>query len=146
MPNLYFQIQNIDMQIQNLGAKINMKNNMMPNMNMYMQIPNIGFQNQNMMMNNDICGNMNAAMNDQIGGCNLGFREKNGKIINIYISPEKTIKDAIDLYKIKSGNNSEELMFIFNGKPLNPDRKISQSGLLNDSRIIVMNTKELYGG
>ena len=145
MPNLYFQIQNIDMQIQNLGAKINMKNNMISNINM--QIPNIGFQNQNMMMNNDIFGNMNMMMNNQNHKWNLFFKNnRNSKITCIYISPEKTIKEAINLYKIESDNNSENLKFIFNGKLLYPDLKIYKSGLEDSSLIIVVNIKEVYGG
>ena len=61
-------------------------------------------------------------------------------------SPEKTIEEAINLYKIESDNNSENLKFIFNGKPLFPDLKIYYSGLENGSMIIVINTKEVYGG
>ena len=136
MPNLYFQIQNIDMQIQNLGLKINMKNNMMPNMNinMNMQSPNIGFQNQNMMMNN---------INDR---WNLRFEDKTGEIINIIISPTKTLEEAINLYKIKSNNKSHSLKFIFNGKKLFPDLKISQSGLSDNSKIIVLDVQPVLGG
>ena len=149
MPNLYFQIQNIDMQIQNLGAKINMKNNMMPNMNMMninMQIPNIGFQNQNMMMNNDRFGNMNIMMNNQNVELNIKFEERNGKVTNICILPEKTIKEAIDLYKIKSGNNLQNLIFIFNGCKLNPELKIIRSGLINGSTIDVIDPENIMGG
>ena len=132
------------MQIQNLGTKINMKNNMMPNMNMNnmkMQIPNIEFQNQNMMMNNNILG----MMNNQSVELNLRFEERNKQMI-IIILPEKTIKEAIDLYKIKSGNNSQDLIFIFNGKKLYPDLKIKQSGLVNGSRISVINQEDIMGG
>ena len=114
--------------------------------NMNMQIPNIGFQNQNMMMNNNILKMMNIMMNNQSVELNLIFEERNQKQTSISILPEKTIKEAIDLYKIKSGNNSQNFIYIHNGQKLNPGLKINQSDLVNGSYIYVIDTEEMMGG
>ena len=62
---------------------------------------------------------------------NLDDRKK----YNIRISEQKTIKEAINLYKIKSGRWGKK--FIFNNKELLPEMKICQSELNNFSRILV---------
>ena len=136
IPNLYPQIQNIDMQLQYLGSKINMMPIMNMNMNMNMQIPNMGFQNQNMMMNNNLLDNANLMMNKKNNELNLIFKEGGTQTI-ITITPEKTFGEAINLYKIKSKNNSENLMFINSGKRLNPKITISEFGLKDGSIILV---------
>ena len=131
MSNLYHQIQNIDMQIQNIATKICMKNNMQVNMNM--QMMNNKINDINIMDDND--------------SWNLIFERKaTMEKINIIISPEKTIQDAINLYKIKSGNNKEGLKFIFNSRQLYPNRKICESGLVEKANILVIDTDNIIGG
>ena len=99
MYNLYYQIQNIDMQIHIIGNKINMKNNAMFN-----PISNMVFQNPNMMMNNmmnnNILGNMNNIQSDyNEEKWNLRFEEKNNnKVTPVTISPDKTFQEAINYF------------------------------------------------
>ena len=68
------------------------------------------------------------------------------KIIPIKISPEKTIMEAINLYKIRRFVPfSKDLKFIFNGKELFPDLKIHKTGLFRNSRILVVSQNKLMG-
>ena len=133
MPNTYNQIINIDMQLQNIGNKIIMKNNnMMPCMDMIM--PNFGIFAQNMMMNNN---NIVNDMNQMYPGIwNLIFEDRcSFRKIVVHISPEKTVQEAINLYKIKSGNDSSNCKFIYNGRQLKKKKKIQSSGLQDNSVI-----------
>ncbi len=147
MYNLYYQIQNIDMQIHIIGNKINMKNNAMFN-----PISNMVFQNPNMMMNNmmnnNILGNMNNMQNDyNEEKWNLKFEENdNLKITTVYISPDKTFQEAINVYKFKSGNISKEYKFIFNGHLIYPEQKIRITGLTEGSKISVIRMNAVLGG
>ena len=123
------------MQLHNLINKISMKNNMMLNMNM--PLLNVGFQNQ-MMVNDNILNNMNLMEN--LGEkWNLIFDRKiYATKIAIVISPEKTIKEAINLFKTKSCLDIKNFKFIFNGKGLAPNMKINESGLRDWANILVV--------
>ena len=133
MSNLYHQIQSIDMQIQNIATKICMKTNMQLNMNMQM-------------MNNKINDINSMDDNDSIKWNLMFERQKTAEIINVIISPEKTIQDAINLYKIKSGDNKEGLKFIYNGRQLYPNLKICESELGKLSKILVIDADKIIGG
>ena len=79
---------------------------------------------------------------------NLIFEKKNGnQIVNIYVSPDNTVQTAINLYKIKTNTTEkdDEIKFIFNGKQLNYSLTLSQSGLMNGSKITVISTKDVEG-
>ena len=143
IPNLYFQIQNIDMQIQNIGNKINMKNNMNGNMNMMNQ--NMEFQN--MMLNVPMIGKLSGNMkNNDYNEWNLIFYNSDNNIhTSIQISPEKTVREAINLYRIKSFNSSEQLNFIFNNLKLVDNLKIKESDLRNGSKILVYEMGNIVG-
>ena len=69
------------------------------------------------------------------------FRNQNVMII---ISSEKLIREAINMYKEKTGI-TEECLFIFNSKQLIPDIKISQSGLRILSKISVISFRNVCG-
>ena len=81
-------------------------------------------------------------------GWNLIFEEKQGnKRTIIRISPDKTVQEAINLYKIKTNKkNNDIIKFIYNGKQLFPSLPISQSGLSNNNVITVITLKEFIGG
>ena len=96
-------------------------------------------------------GGMNNMMNqhsvkiDDNQGWNLIFENQNDKqTYNIRISENKTVNEAINLYKIKSGREGK-MKFIFNNKELCTDLKICQSGLNNLSRILVISLQNLKG-
>ena len=106
--------------------------------------------NMNPMMMNMNMMNM-MPMNVSIGdnqGWNLIFEEKQGNRRTIIrISPDKTVQEAINLYKIKTNKkNNENIKFIYNGKQLYPSLQLCQSGLSNNNVITVITLKEFIGG
>ena len=111
-----------------------------------------GIQMNPMMMGdqmNPMMG-MNSPQTVNIGdaaGWNLIFEEKKDKKRTVItISPDKTVNEAISLYKIKTGaKGNEDFKFIFNGKQLFYELKISQSGLTDNSVISVISTKNVIG-
>ena len=82
-------------------------------------------------------------MEDQ-GGWNLIFENKNKGNVTITISEQKLVKEAISMYKIKSGV-TEDCKFIFNNKELFPEMKICQSGLNNLAKRLVISYKNIIG-
>ena len=95
------------------------------------------------MMNNPVGGG-NISIDDS-QGWNLIFEKKSGgATINLTISPEKTVAEAVSAYKIKSMQDGE-MKFIFNGKELPYSLKICQSGLNNGAKILVISTKDVEG-
>ena len=95
------------------------------------------------MMNNPVGGG-NISIDDS-QGWNLIFEKKSGgATINLTISPEKTVAEAVSAYKIKSMEDGQ-MKFIFNGKELPYSLKICQSGLNNGSKILVISTKDVEG-
>ena len=125
-------------QIQNIGMNFN-------NNQMNMNIPNPNAMQMMQMQMMQMQMMMNMMNNNQ---WTLIFEEKNEKRTDIRISPDKTIREAINLYKIKSNTTEDEreMMFIHNGKRLHYDLKINQTGLVDNSIIIVVDPKDLIGG
>ena len=80
-------------------------------------------------------------------GWNLLFENTNNrKIINIRISPDKLVKEVISAYLLKiNETNVGDFRFIFNNKPLQGELKISQTGLTNGAKILVISQKNLKG-
>ena len=144
--------------MSNVGGNMGM-NPMMGNMggNMGMN-PMMGNMGGNMGMN-PMMGNM--SMNPMMGipgmtttvsiedamGWNLLFENQNNRqIVNIKISPDKYVKEAISAYLLKiNETNVDEFKFIFNNKRLFPEMKISQTGLINGSKILVISQRNLKG-
>ena len=62
------------------------------------------------------------------------------------ISKQKTFQEAINLYRLKSGNNDKNLKFFLNGEILNPELKIFEAKLKDCSHIYVEETGILKGG
>ena len=123
-----------------MNPQMSMMNNpqMMQMMQMMMNNP------QMMAMMNNPGGGGNISIDDS-QGWNLVFEKKSGgPTINLTISPEKTVTEAINAYKIKSMQDGE-MKFIFNGKELPYSLKICQSGLNNGSKILVISTKDVEG-
>ena len=139
--------------INNMNNMNNMNNPMMMNYLMQMQMqmnPQMMAQfmammnNQQMMMMNNMAGAGNFSLDDS-QGWNLIFEKKSGGgTINLTISPEKTVQEAVNAYKIKSMEDGQ-MKFIFNGKELPYSLKICQSGLNNGAKILVISTKDVEG-
>ena len=132
---------------------------MMNNMNMnpmMMQMMNNPMMMQMMMGNNNMgmgnMGNMqnmgNVNMDSQDPNAwNLIFEKKNGgQTINIRISSDSKVVTAINTYKLKANmTNEDDAKFIFNGKQLNYDLTLAESGLMNGSKITVISIKDVEG-
>ena len=166
MPNMGMNMPNIGMNTMNMGNMGNMGMNM-PNMGMNtMNIGNMGMNMPNMGMNMGGMGNMNMMNFPNMGaipmvalptmntmmdiedaqGWNLIFENQNNrKMINIRISEQKLVKEAINAYKLKVNDFDNKFKFIFNNKELFPEMKICQSGLTNGAKILVISTKNLKG-
>ena len=141
--------------INSVNNMMNMNNNLQNMQNMIMGMNNnmMGMQNMNMLMpKNGMMNNVNFPIQNQIfedsGGWILLFEFLNRKeIISIRISPDKFVKEAISAYLIKSNETDRSLFkFIFNNHELFPEIKISQTGLANGSKILVIEVKDVKGG
>ena len=151
--NMNPQMMNMMMQMMsNMGGNMNTMNmgnmdqaNMMNMMNM-MQMMNNNNMANNMQMNNNMVNSMPVNnMGASQGGWNLFFTKKDsGQKILIQVKSDEYVSEAISRYKIKAVDDKES-KFIFNGKQLNTGLKISQSGLQNNSEILVLSTSDVIG-
>ena len=154
-------MNNPNMMMNNQNMMMNNQNMIMNNQNMMMNNPNMMMNNPNMMMNNQMMDNMamNMMMNNMMGnmqgmgdgdlddqkGWNLMFEnQSDGKTYTITISEQKTVKEAINRYRLKS-MRTDNCKFIFNNKELFSELKICESGLSNLSRILVISLQGLKG-
>ena len=104
---------------------------------------NIGNMNMFGMGNMDMT-NMNLTIDDA-QGWNLIFENQNDKqTFIIRISEQKKIKEAISLYRLKS-MRTDKCKFILNSKELYPEMRICESGLQNNSKILVISLQNLKG-
>ena len=84
----------------------------------------------------------NNAQGDQI---NLIFELKaGGERMNIQITPDKTVGEAINSYRNKI-QIPGEMKFIFNGVNLDPSLTLKAAGLRNNAKILVISTKDIEG-
>ena len=128
-----------------------------------MMDPPIGMMNPSISMKNNkdmpvnpinmIIPTMNPLDSKDITHTNLSIKngdlwnlifENNRARINIVISEQKLIKDAIKMYRVKA-DNKEKCFFIFNNKKLSYEIKICQSGLCNFSHILVLSLSNACG-
>ena len=138
MMNAQMAMMNPQMSMMNNPQMMQMMMNNPQMMQMMMNNPQI------MAMMNNPAGGGNISIDDN-QGWNLVFEKKSGgPTINLTISPEKTVAEAVSAYKIKSMQDGE-MKFIFNGKELPYSLKICQSGLCNGSKILVISTKDVEG-
>ena len=124
--------------------------NMNPGMMMGNGFMNPGMVPQMPINNGFVIGPMQTPMIGNMSfedpnGWNLIFENQTTKTsIPIRISEQKYVKEAINMYRIKSGTK-ENHRYIFGGKELYPDMIICHTGLKNFSRILVISTL-LIGG
>ena len=84
----------------------------------------------------------NSLQGDQL---NLLFELKaGGQTMNIQITPDKTVGDAINSYRNKIQIEGE-MKFIFNGLNLDPRLTLKAAGLKNNSKILIITTKDIEG-
>ena len=145
--NKYFQKEDKQIYLNNKQnmKKMNMnKNNMMmtPGMNMGMMNPgmmNMGMNNMNMMnMGQNNMGMMNLSQNNKIEddeGWTITY-VNNETETPIKISPDKTILEAGNIYKLKA-NLKGEMKYKYGDKYLDCSLQLCQSGVVDNSKIIV---------
>ena len=110
---------------------------------------NMGMMNMNMNMNNQIIMMTNNSMKEesiQIIFERIDVDDKQDKNIIVQCKPSEKFADVIKRYRNKSLDNEEKEKFIYNRFSLNPNLTVSEQGLINLSRIIVIKQKKLYGG
>ena len=84
----------------------------------------------------------NVAQGDKL---NLLFELKGGsQTMSIQITPDKTVGEAINSYRNKI-QIPGAMKFIFNGTDLDPNLTLKQAGLRNNSKILVISTKDIEG-
>ena len=144
---------NMGMMDPNMMNMMNMNNmNMMPNMlgmngNMMMNqnMMNMGMPMGNMAAMGNMAGMGNLPGMDDAQGWNLIFENQNDlSNIIVTISEQKTIKEAISMYRVKA-NRTDECKFLFNSKQLYPEMRICESGLKDKSKILVVSIQNLKG-
>ena len=129
-------MEEIKLSLQYLGQNMNDIKQEIKDIKYYNQNQN---NNQMMMyqMNPIMMLNMNSMGNNYDTNINNKgeiwniFIAEDGNIslkVNIQISPDKTVKDLINLYKIRTGNffNPGEKKFIYDARQLNEESKISE--------------------
>jgi len=149
---------NIDNNIKSMNNFTNQMlsmNNMLNNMTSFSGMNNMNFMNMSMPpplgINQDMMKMTNfygmpdiwKNMYENFFKWHLYFlNEDNNEITTIDISEEKTVKEAIDMYLKKSNRNrTDDIKFFHDNKELNPDLKLSQSGLKCFSKIVVVSKK-----
>ena len=125
--NMNNQMNNIMNNMQNINMGMN---NMMNMQGMNMQMPM-----NPMMMNNII--NQNDIVDPD--GLTLIFEEPGDTSkFFIKISGQKLFKEAINKFCSKKQREPERCKFIYNSRNLNPEIKISELGLQDMSKIVVV--------
>ena len=77
---------------------------------------------------------------------NLIFEDQTTKRTTVIsINPNKKCSEAINMYRIKSGDK-EKVKFLFNNKEINPELRIFETKLSSNSRIFVIHLLTLIGG
>ena len=132
--NMINNMMNINNNIQDMAKAMN--NNMMGMQGMNMIMPMNGMMNFGMQTIN---------LDDPEGWTLLFENNWDKNITNIKISEQKLVKEAISIYKVKTGY-TKHCKFIFNSMELFPELKICQSGLMNNSKIIVLSLDSIKGG
>ena len=161
--------QNMNMMNQN-NMNMMMNQNSMNNtsmMNMMIAMRNIEQFNMMMMNNfNNVNNNNNFNINNIVNQnysnnefdnnlddeqLNIYFQrnKKNDNIefkIRIICKYDELVKDVIDRYCFKTNEKKEELLFLFNSKKMKENETVQNARLMNMSRILVIDTKQLIGG
>ena len=135
MQNIGLQISSMAMRIFNIGINISNMNkikqsNEFQNQMLQMQMM-MNMMNNNMMNNiNELIGrnNNNNNHNEILDESNeqkifIKFETSMGEVTSITVSIDKTIKELINLYISRTGEDINKIYFIFNGKKIDPNDK-----------------------
>jgi hypothetical protein len=126
-----------DMNMNNFNNMNNM-NNMINNINnMNININNNNFNND---FNNDINNNLNQIKEN---GFSIIVKESGSIKMRTLenCQPNDKISDLMKRYRNKINDYTSKLYFTYNAKQLNPNKTLSEEGLINLAKIIVMKGK-----
>ena len=122
-PNLGQQLKDLGNQILNFGLSLDNNNNNNNNN----QIP--------MDMQKLINQKMNFIPGPEIWTLKFSYNYNN---YEVYISPTRSVQDAINLFKVQANiDNNMDMRFMIGSFPLNPHLEIGKSGLVSGSIIFV---------
>ena len=125
-------------QIKSMMNQEKIMNNQMMNM---MDMDNNEMLNQGNMYNNFKVKKVNE--NEVL---NVFFRKRDHRPIRIQFNKKDRVSDAIKKYRIESGDQDEDIKFIFNARQLHPSRTLEESGMTEDGNIFVVVTSSVKGG
>ena len=157
--NLSNQLENMGIQTLNTGIQIicigiMKRNSAKENPNLGQQLKDLGnpllnfglnLDNNNqipMDMQKPINQKMNFIPGPEIWTLKFSYNYNN---YEVYISPTRSVQDAINLFKVQANIiNNMEMKFMIGSFPLSPHLEIGKSGLLNGS-IIFVSTPTILG-
>ena len=120
---------------------INIFNSMPNQINMFNNLNNNQFQQ---MMPPNIIDNTQEIIKEII---DLRFKNSLGIVTIISCSPDDKVSDVIQKYKnIDQSYGKKELIFLFKGIKLNPNKSIKEEGLIKNSIIVVNDLADVIGG
>lgn len=108
-------------------------------------------ENINTVQNNQ-CLKQEKKNNNENVGIGLVFRtydsknEKNFVLISIQCMSNDKVSEVIQKYRNKANDQEPLKKFVYNAKPLDPNKSIFESGLTNNAQIYVVNIKDVNGG
>ena len=162
LKNIGFQLQNMAGQIQNIWNQLsNFNQNFGMQLlnfgiqisNLATQIFNIGIQIPNQINQFNLINNMQFMNMNNLNEKNerlfpivtITFNnESKGIVTNITASNENTLKEYLDLYIQRIGENPDyikENFFLYNGKQIDKTKKVKEIGIINGDNIVVIESR-----
>ena len=125
-------------QIKNSMNQEIMLNNQM--LNMMNQMSNEINLNQRMM------NNFEDKQQNDISSITLYFKKADNETIAVQCCSTDKVSDVIERYRKKSGDNDDNLKFIYNSRRLNPSITIREADINHYGIVLVVATKGIMGG
>ena len=131
---------------------LNIKRNLIMNQmvqgnNMNFNQLNIGCNRIGMNQPNIVSNNLNPFIQNQAKMNIIFYRvwDLKGSNINIICSPQDKISDLIQIYRTRL-NDYEKRVFMFNATKIDQVKKISEIGIKDKEKILVIPVEDLKGG
>ena len=157
MNNNMMNQNNMNMMMNGMNA--NMMEMMMNNMNqlqkmMMNMMNNANNNNKNINFNNLVNqNNNNNEVNNDLNDEQLTIVFQRNKrsdkidfIIKIVCKYDDLVNDVLNRYCLKTCERRDDLLFLYNSVNLKQNITVQNAGIINMSRILVIDTKQLIGG
>ena len=135
-----------------INNNLMMFNMMNQNMNAMSNLANTSqlMQMANQQQNNNLNNQQDQGVNIEDPQLELIFIKNNGdankKQLKIFCLSSEKVKDIVEKYRVKAQDFNQNENFVFNAKKLNLELTAGESGLINKSRIFVLNKEGVEGG